>query len=382
MGDTEYQVKTIAYGGKFVPIIMQNENGPCPLIALCNVLLLRGKMHLPSSNPESVSFRYLANTLSEAFMNVEPATGTSTQHMELALDDCMALLPTLQAGLDVNVRFQHTQDFEYTANLTLFDLLRVRLLHGWIVSPDDKPTASVLRDLSYNHLVELVIEMQVAQEEKRKHHSPKSSPPSEQQNLPSTNQNQDNSCPQDGGNQQHDMSSQLQEKPQQLSQEKEQQLDETIRKGLVAEEWLNTTAGQLTYTGLQMLHEDIHDDELVVFFRNNHFSTATKHNGHLYLLLTDVGYTNENDVWESLGDIDGDSYRVNSDFKIPGRGGAYPQQQQHQQHPQHHQRNKQGQKKQNHNNPQQPVHFQRVGKKPPPEAPHYQQQQHSGCVVQ
>ena len=32
--------------GNELPILMQNENGPCPLLALANVLLLRGGIHI------------------------------------------------------------------------------------------------------------------------------------------------------------------------------------------------------------------------------------------------------------------------------------------------------------------------------------------------
>ena len=40
-GDTTYAVKRVAYGAGVRPVLMQNENGPCPLLALANVLLLR-----------------------------------------------------------------------------------------------------------------------------------------------------------------------------------------------------------------------------------------------------------------------------------------------------------------------------------------------------
>jgi hypothetical protein len=36
-----YTVKWIAFLNQNTPIIMQNENGPCPLIAIANILLLR-----------------------------------------------------------------------------------------------------------------------------------------------------------------------------------------------------------------------------------------------------------------------------------------------------------------------------------------------------
>jgi hypothetical protein len=54
---------------------------------------------------------------------------------------------------------------------------------------------------------------------------------------------------------------------------------------------------------------------MCVFFRNNHFATLTKHNGTLYLLVTDLGYANVPDVvWEKLDDINGDTEYADQDF--------------------------------------------------------------------
>ena len=35
-----------------VPIALQNENGPCPLLACANALLLRGEIELPGGGGE------------------------------------------------------------------------------------------------------------------------------------------------------------------------------------------------------------------------------------------------------------------------------------------------------------------------------------------
>jgi hypothetical protein len=45
-----YQVKWVTFHGKKTAIITQNENGPCPLLSIVNVLLLRGKMSLPQGD--------------------------------------------------------------------------------------------------------------------------------------------------------------------------------------------------------------------------------------------------------------------------------------------------------------------------------------------
>ncbi|EFX62392.1 hypothetical protein DAPPUDRAFT_270490 [Daphnia pulex] len=51
------------------------------------------------------------------------------------MHDAMAVLPKLQTGLDVNVKFTVVRDFEYTPECIIFDLLRIPLFHGWLVDP-------------------------------------------------------------------------------------------------------------------------------------------------------------------------------------------------------------------------------------------------------
>ena len=45
--DNVYHVKWIGWNSQKVPIVTQNANGPCPMLAIANVLLLRNKMNLP-----------------------------------------------------------------------------------------------------------------------------------------------------------------------------------------------------------------------------------------------------------------------------------------------------------------------------------------------
>lgn len=50
--DPTYKVKFIDFHDRKVPIILQNENGPCPLLAIANVLLLRNNIQLPNKSPD------------------------------------------------------------------------------------------------------------------------------------------------------------------------------------------------------------------------------------------------------------------------------------------------------------------------------------------
>lgn len=70
----------------------------------------------------------------------------------------MAVLPKLSTGLDVNVRFTGVCDFEYTPECIVFDLLDIPLYHGWLLDPQSPETAAVVGKLSYNQLVEKIID--------------------------------------------------------------------------------------------------------------------------------------------------------------------------------------------------------------------------------
>ncbi|XP_061764519.1 ubiquitin carboxyl-terminal hydrolase MINDY-1 [Nerophis ophidion] len=263
-----YLVKWITWKEKKTPIITQSENGPCPLLAIMNILFLRWKAKLPV-HTEVVTTEDLMAHLGECVLSVTPRE--KTQGVELNfqqnMSDAMAVLPKLSTGLDVNVRFTGVTDFEYTPECIVFDLLDIPLYHGWLVDPQSPEMASAVGKLSYNQLVEKIIDYK---------HSSDSSQVSE---------------------------------------------------GLAAEHFLETTATQLSYHGLCELNAVAKEGEMCVFFRNNHFSTMIKHKGHLYLLVTDQGFLREETlVWESLHNVEGDGNFCDSHFRLchPPQRGSPP----------------------------------------------------------
>lgn len=93
---------------------------------------------------------------------------------------------------------------------------------------------------------------------------------------------------------------------------------EKARIGRKINQFLNETGHQLTYYGLKKLCDHLKEEELCVFFRNNHFSTLGKKNSKLYLLVTDLGYASvEEVVWEKLDNIKGDTDYVDCFFQKP-----------------------------------------------------------------
>uniref|UniRef100_A0A6I8P859 Ubiquitin carboxyl-terminal hydrolase n=1 Tax=Ornithorhynchus anatinus TaxID=9258 RepID=A0A6I8P859_ORNAN len=312
-GQSLYHIKWIQWKEESTPIITQNENGPCPLLAILNVLLLAWKVKLPpmmeiitaeqlmeylgdyilDAKPKDISeiqrlnyeqhfvqgsahSRHSANT-PDLFLDPSSVGKTAREIPECIdlpclesqriipthsvgeknMSDAMAILHKLQTGLDVNVKFTGVRVFEYTPECIVFDLLAIPLYHGWLVDPQIADIVKAVGNCSYNQLVEKII-----------------------------------SC-------------------------KQSDNSELVSEGFVAEQFLNTTATQLTYHGLCELTSAVQEGELCVFFRNNHFSTMTKYKGQLYLLVTDQGFlTEEKIVWESLHNVDGDGNFCDSEFHL------------------------------------------------------------------
>lgn len=197
--------------------------------------------------------------------------GNADHHVQEVLN----IFPTLQFGMDLNPKFTAgPTGVEYTMHLNAFDLLHIELVHGWLLEPDAQEYA-IVGNLTYNQLVNVAIEGNEAAA--TLHNTTGSS------ELASVD---------------HDA------------------LSTKATQGAIVKHFLDRSCHQLTQFGLTVLHEYLKDGQMVVFFRNNHFNTLTKHDGLLYLLVTDFGYANvPSVVWEKLDVIDGDTEFVNAMFK-------------------------------------------------------------------
>jgi hypothetical protein len=99
---------------------MQNENGPCPLLSVCNVLLLRGKFNI-APDKIAISYEDLVQTL--ANIVVDNTRASFNEHRLKSIDDLSSLLPSLYRGLDVNVIFRDIRSFEFTPALSGYYML-------------------------------------------------------------------------------------------------------------------------------------------------------------------------------------------------------------------------------------------------------------------
>ncbi|KAK1436194.1 hypothetical protein QVD17_01972 [Tagetes erecta] len=151
-----HKTKLIQFLGRNTPIVLQNDNGPCPLLAICNVLLLRNNLNL-SADVAEVSQEKLLSLVAERLIdsnsNVDNKDAGYIENQQQNIADAIDLLPRLTTGIDVNLKFTRIDDFEFTRECAIFDLLDIPLYHGWIVDPQDLDTAGAIGLKSYNTLM-------------------------------------------------------------------------------------------------------------------------------------------------------------------------------------------------------------------------------------
>ena len=204
---------------------------------------------------------------------------------------------------------------EFTTELTTFDLLNVKMVHGWLLDPQSDELVSLIGNKTYNELVESVISGNEAS--------------AELQTLEAQLQKLENcsdntwihiGVPADETEDGDKSKSKRQSVGSLRAQfrDKQEDLSKRATVGSLIQTFLDHSSHQLTQYGLSVLYEHLAENELCVFFRNNHFATLTKHEGLIYLLVTDLGYANvPNVVWEKIDVIDGDTEYVDAGFSRP-----------------------------------------------------------------
>lgn len=262
------------------PVLRQNENGPCFVIALVNAVLL-GVSDLDTgfrdvlvdmamaTPPKQVSLDTVYAFLVERVLHrAEPdadAYAASTDHASSG--QIMDTLPILDSGLLINPAFNNIQvlDFgDYSPSIVrMLDLFGLKLYHGFIM-PSELLAQLEGRDIK-----------------------------------PTFDQCQDY------------LVSQLEK------EEKENGSDDsadTLAKQI--DEFLSNNSTEFTPAGFQVLLDSLNDNQIFLFFRNDHFNTCIKHEGSIYSLVTDIGYINQPDVvWLPLSIYDEGDF-LNFDFEI------------------------------------------------------------------
>ncbi|KAH7106298.1 DUF544-domain-containing protein [Auriculariales sp. MPI-PUGE-AT-0066] len=309
-----WPLKWIHYIGAPTRIICQNLNGPCSLISLCNVLILRGTIAIEPPERTSVSYEYLSALLADVLVRTHGGTDDET-----GLSAALGALPKTAHGMDLNPSFTSADAFRPSGDggeLKLFSLADIILLHGWLADPDSAEYDIVARFGDYDSAVNAIVEADYTSEGRVV-----------------------------GGEAEADFS-QLDK----MSEDHKRKLQEA----LTLRAWIDSSSSQLTYYGLFALSSSVKPGQLAALFRNSHLSvlykppkrsspkgssaptpshdpfadmsqdaagsssaapaddtvfeisTTGEEDGPLYSLVTDAVFANEPTiVWERLEDVEG-----------------------------------------------------------------------------
>lgn len=269
------------------PVLVQSRNGPCPLLALVNGLIMRSdrKAQPPIvralQTRENISLGLLIQALFD-----ELVTYSSEQ-----LPDIEALsrfLTMLHTGMNVNPRLTLDSpaapgSFLETKDIQLYDSFKVPLVHGWIATPASAVHDAMVRVAQYYEDIQL-LQFRKEELEDRVFRNGGTLTPDEERLM-------------------NDI----------------QTIDQFVN--------IETTT-QLTEFGLDHLGKILPPGSVSILFRNDHFSTLYKHpqSEQLFTLVTDAGYADHAEVvWESLVDITGANTEYYAgDFRPVGHGPSAP----------------------------------------------------------
>lgn len=326
-----YKLKRISYKGNNINVILQNENGPCPLISISNALALRGDITISGETDtcRSIDLDLIKSRLEGLLLK---RYANASEEVKKQVAKSIDQLPNLQMGMDVNVGFLKPDSFEKTDQSRIFDLLGVPLVHGWLVDPIDKETHSVIGSNTYDDLMNKLAALdqpppaaapqtqpaQTPPPPAAAETSPSSSSPSQPSDTPSDPSLANKQSPPPPTSDTPSSTSPSTSRNDNAAESKKSEdiKPPTPEEGEIINAFLLQTSSQLTSHGLSVLLDTLKEDDLCVFFRNNHFSTITKHDNNLYILVTDIGYEKERIiVWDLLNSVDGTSIFVTGDFK-------------------------------------------------------------------
>ncbi|KAJ5919540.1 hypothetical protein N7454_009375 [Penicillium verhagenii] len=266
------------------PILVQNNNGPCPLLALINALVLRADANVQPPivkalrTREQISLGLLIEALFEELIT---RLGPDDQFPDI--EALSRFLTMLHTGLNVNPRLTLETNnslgtFLQTSDLQLYSTFGVPLIHGWVASWSSTAHSAMTRVAEYHEDIQLL-------------HFRK-------QELEDWVMGGESLSP---------------------AEEQEMADIQAIQNFVEVD-----NATQLSPFGLTQLSTRLAPGSVSIFFRNDHFSTLYKHpeSHQLFMLVTDAGYANHAEVvWESLVDVTGfNSEFLAGDFRAVGHG--------------------------------------------------------------
>ncbi|KAH9948595.1 hypothetical protein B0H21DRAFT_733212 [Amylocystis lapponica] len=133
-------------------IITQNLNGPCSFIAICNILILRGRIAIMPPERTAVSYDFLSQLIGEYLLATCP---------DVDISAALSIMPVTRKGMDLNPLFTGIKSFRPAGaggELKLFEQAGIELMHGWLVDPDSPEHRVLSQTEDYDTTVNLLVE--------------------------------------------------------------------------------------------------------------------------------------------------------------------------------------------------------------------------------
>lgn len=308
-----YQIRLVNWsdaspssGIRSSPIMVQNANGPCPLLALVNALTLSTPAHLNTALLETLRVREqvsLGLLLDAVIDELMSGRRGDAAHNLPDVDDLYDFLVNLHTGMNVNPAFISSEavvtslmdapivespinptesgkpgGFENTREMKLYSTFGVPLIHGWIPPRNHLAFAALRRSAKTYEEAQNLMFREEELEDKLQRHG--------------------------------------------LNTDEQLMLEDVSN----VKYFLQSSATQLTAHGLETIADALGPGSIAILFRNDHFSTLYKHpqSGQLFTLVTDMGYAGHDEVvWESLVDVNGEGCEFFAgDFRPVGNGSG------------------------------------------------------------
>lgn len=360
--ESVHAVRRIHFLGHAVAVVLQNANGPCPLIAITNALLLLRRIALADHFAfvdQSWMVEAVAGFISRTSRGGSDAALAANLH--LLVRDACAALPRLSRGLDLNLHFADAESFEFTPELSVFDLCGVRLFHGWVVDPADAAAAAVA-PLSVNQALNLIVRSRERPLTPSALHAAQSAAPDaggavaaalSPSSAPSATAALASatagdvavgsaavaSAGDDAGSAASASAGPVGSMRLVRAASSPHLADagagagtgvasaseapapapplsaDEFESALIVDQWMRDNGSQLTAPGLRQITERLVEREVALMFRGNHFATIFRINGQVLALVTDEGFRDVPEVvWETM-DVHGDTRFVGADFR-------------------------------------------------------------------
>ncbi|KAI3652285.1 hypothetical protein MP228_003588 [Amoeboaphelidium protococcarum] len=280
--EIRYELKRIRYPitlDDFIwkTIVLQDVNGPCPLISIVNYLVITDRFEFKDEQlKRGVSNLELYEVIIQRMYSDQSADNVVDASIMFSAE-------TLSQGLHVNPDLYNVSCFEPTNEIKFFQSLGVKLVHGWLIPKcgglDQKSS------LFYDEATMMIVQGQDAEEKLQKHY---------------------------GFSQQ--VEDGKQDTLQALTDEQIESCESQVKLAHTVQIALDASRSQITIEGISELLQSLQPFEPAVLFRNNHFSIIVKvpipgqnEECRLINLVTDAGYRESDIVWEAIMTEDGDT---------------------------------------------------------------------------